>query len=687
MLHLTLLGIFLILSARLHAQTSDVCRQIDRVLSQLKKHHYQPVEVTGPVNREILEIYFGEVDSRNRIFTTDQLDKLSGIAGEKGLCAAYKESQKMYYAGIQRYDSLMHAFTKSPVKFTKGEKIKVNASQTKHLRKPDAQIRAYVQQQLKLSYLYLAYSQLQQDSVVFTDKTFTPQLDQQWREKLQKREEVFLQRITGDSAAASKKLLSHFLNAIALRFDPHSSFFTNDEMSAFEGELSRETKSFGIQLVENENFEIEVTDIVPGSAAWFSGAFSAGDIVESIQVPKGEKFELAFKGMSNLYRILKNPLYPELDFNLRKPSGEKVAVHLAKTELENVDNSFKGYIVQEGDLKMGYIALPSFYTDFESDAMLGCANDVAKEILLLKKEGISGLVLDLRNNGGGSIKEAVELCGLFIPEGPVCMLQGKDKKPYVLKDMNRGTVYDGPLVIMVNNTSASASEVVSGCLQDYGRALIVGDVTYGKGSAQEIYPVNEFAAPGFPDPNGYLKITDGKFYHVSSRSNQAKGIVPDILLKDVYANVDYFREKYEPYSLPNDSAAKKVMYTTFTQGLTAANKVAAQQRIAQDPAFTKLYKVSDVLKLYVEKDREVPLEMAPFMAYNRERQDFTDELEEMQTRTKESFAVKNVAFHQKMLELSPVEKALNDEVIEMLEKDLILQETISIFRDFYTFAR
>lgn len=687
-IRLTLLIVCVLLSIPLDAQDSPGdCLQIERVLAQLKKHHYQPIELNASVNREILEIYFSEADVRNRIFTTDQLNKLSRIAEEKGLCAAFKESKKMYYQGFRRYDSLMHVFTKNPVTFQKGDKIKVNASESNHLRKSDAEIKAHILKQLKLSYLYIGYDQAEEDSVTFTDKKYTPQLDQAWRSKLQKREEVFLQRIVGDTFVTNRKLLSFFLNSIALRFDPHSSYFTNDEMNAFEGELSRETKSFGIQLVENENFEIEVTDIVPGSAAWFSGEFSAEDIVESIEVPKGEKFELALKGMSSLYKILRNPLYPELDFNLRKPSGEKVKVHLAKTEIENVDNSFKGYLIKEDSLKMGYIALPSFYTDFESDAMLGCANDVAKEILLLKKEGISGLVLDLRNNGGGSIKEAVELCGLFISEGPVCVLQGSDKKPYILKDMNRGTVYDGPLVIMVNNNSASASEVVSGCLQDYNRALIVGDVTYGKGTAQSMRSVNELADPNFPDPAGYMKITDGKFYHVSSRSNQAVGIVPDILIRDIYSSVDFYKEKHVPFHLPNDSTSKKVIYTKFSGQMTPENKALAQKKIDSNPALLKINTVSDSLKNYVEKDDEIPLELMPFFAYNLKKDAFNNRLDEMQNREKPSFKVGNTAFHAKMLSMNAVEQEMNKDLLELLEKDLILQETVSVFRDFYTFGR
>jgi carboxyl-terminal processing protease len=142
---------------------------------------------------------------------------------------------------------------------------------------------------------------------------------------------------------------------------------------------------------------------------------------------------------------------------------------------------------------------------------LGCANDVAKEILLLKKDGIEGLVIDLRNNGGGSIKEAIELSGLFIDEGPMSIYKPKAGKPYLLKDMNRGTVFDGPVVILVNSLSASASEFFSGCMQDYGRAVVIGDVTYGKGTAQAIYPVDTVLSSKGISKNGSLKITSAKF--------------------------------------------------------------------------------------------------------------------------------------------------------------------------------
>lgn len=665
---------------------AENCRQIDRVVARLGEIHYKPVEITGAVKAEIVELYLNELDDRNRIFSTDQVKKIAGMATNEGLCVAFQESKKQYYKGIQRYDSLLHVFGKTPVKFQKGEKIQVNSVQNQHLRKSDAQIKNYLLQLMKYSYLNIAYGQSLDDSLAFTsEKNQTAALDLAWREKLVKREEVFLERLRGDTATTNKKMMDQFLNSIALRFDPHSSFFSNEAMNSFEDELSRETTSFGVQLAENENFEIEVTGVLPGSAAWVSGEFTEGDILESIVTPKKEKIELSFKGMGNLSKYMKNPLYQQLHFNLRKKSGEKISVKLEKTVIENVDNAFKGYVMEQKGVKLGYIELPSFYTNFESDAQLGCANDVAKEILLLKKDGINGLVLDLRNNGGGSLKEAVELCGLFISEGPVCMLQSKNEKPYVLKDMNRGTVYDGPLIVLVNGLSASASEAVAGCLQDYNRALIVGDVTFGKGSAQTVYPVNAFANPNFPDPAGYLKITDGKFYQVSSRSNQVLGIVPDILMKDVYGSVDFFKEKNTHFHLANDSVDKKLFYARFPVVAVPEIQKNRQASIDGNVNFRKINAFSDSLKIYVEKDQYIPLEFIPFMKYIENKEAFMERMDTLSELTDKTFEVRNTTFNEKMLGLNAVEKKINGKLIESMKNDLFLQETISIYRDFYTF--
>lgn len=667
----------------MYAQTvAKNCNEIDKVVASMTKYHYQPIEISETVKKEIIELYVNDMDEYNRFLTTEDLSSLKEIAVIEGLCASYFASEKLYYKGINKYDSLVKFFLKAPVKFKMGEVIKENATISSHLRKSDFEYDKYILQLLKLDYLYIAKEYAETDSIIFlSEKQITSELDKEWREKILKIEEMYLQRLQDDPKVNNKNLFEKFLNAITLRFDPHSNYFSVEEMVSFEEELSRETSSFGVQLAENEDYEIEVSGIVPGSAAWFSGEFTVGDIVESVTTKKKETFVFSLRGMKYVSKILKNPLYTELTFNVKKESGDRRSIFITKTEIENIDNTFRAYLMQKDSVKLGYIALPSFYTDFESDNMLGCANDVAKEIILLKKEGINGLVLDLRNNGGGSIKEAVELCGLFISEGPVCVLQVKDEKPYLLKDMNRGTVYDGPLIILVNNSSASASEVVAGCLQDYHRALIVGDVTYGKGSAQSIYKLDQLSTSDTMHSNGQVKVTDGRFYHISSRSNQSSGIIPDIKLLDQYSSVDFFKEKYTNYHLENDSTSKKIIYTKHLSTFSDPKIKMSQSRIDNDAFFKQLKIYSDSLKVYVQEDQFIPLDFMHFIQYSKEKDAFIERFRENKKREDADFVISNHAFVDRLMNINPVEKKRNDELIKQIQSDPVIQESLRVFKE------
>lgn len=664
--------------------TVNTCVEIDLVINELTKNHYDPIEITDEVKSEIIHLYVNEIDASNRFIDTEKLQFLETIAINESLCAAFAKSKEYFFEGVKSYDSLMHLFTKTPVKLNKGEIYKDNYASTKHLRASGKDFNANLIRMFKFDYLSLAYDYAESDSIHFTsEKQLTYDLDTKWRNELLSIEKMYLQRITENKEETESLLFEQFLNSITMRFDPHTNYFSMQEMEQFEEGLSRETKSFGVQLVENDDYEIEVSMIIPGSSAWFSGEFTEGDIVESVITSSGETYVFTLKGMDYVRKILKNPNTSELTFSVRKKSGERTKINLTKTEVENIDNAFRGYLMEKDNLKLGYISLPSFYTDFESDAMLGCANDVAKEIIFLKKEGINGLVLDLRNNGGGSIKEAVELCGLFIPEGPICILDVKGEKLYLLKDMNRGTVYDGPLMILVNNSSASASEVVAGCLQDYKRALIVGDVTFGKGTAQSIYDVMDSLSAPESLPSGQMKITDGKFYHISKRSNQSVGIVPDIRVGDIFSSIDFFKEKYEPFHLENDSTAKNVVYKVFTPGFTTESILKSQDRIDQKAYFKNLKLYSDSLKNLIESDQLIPIDFVAFMNYKKNRSEFMKRFYEVAEGENEEVTILNHAFVKRMMSLNELEKKMNDDTIESIESDVIIQESMLIFKEVY----
>ena len=249
-----------------------------------------------------------------------------------------------------------------------------------------------------------------------------------------------------------------------------------------------------------------------------------------------------------------------LVLKFRKKDGTTRIVLLRKEKIENEENIVKGFVLK-GEKKIGYILLPAFYTEWENESGSSCANDVAKEIVKLKKENIDGLILDVRYNGGGSLGEAMEMIGIFVDEGPLMGQKQKAEKVIYLKDPNRGTIYNGPMALMVNGQSASASEILAASLQDYNRALIVGSNTYGKATMQQMMLLDTMTnrPTQIGNAKDIVKITTGKLYRLSGETAQMNGVSPDIVLPDAFDGLDY-REKFSSFALPADKVAKNAYY-------------------------------------------------------------------------------------------------------------------------------
>lgn len=656
------------------------CQKIESVQNAIKNLHFQPVEINETERKEIMSLYLNLIDDDNYFFTLNDQQAFQKIASEKGLCDAFKYSIITYKKSLERYDSLTSNFYKKAIVLKKGENLISNSSNNNHLRPVEKDYIKQLELSFKLDYLNALNAKFGADSTL--EKKITSKLDEDIRFKLAQSEKKFITRKLSNSQDFETDLMNDFLNAIALRFDPHSGYFSTASKEAYEEELSSERLVYGIQFVENEAFDIEVTALTPGSSAWNSNEILEGDILLELIDYKDVKHELNNKGMTYLSQILTNPEGKEAIFKVKHKNGGISQVKLVKTKVENTDNSFTGYVLKDEKNKFGYIALPSFYTDFEGDVQLGCANDVAKEIILLKKDSIQGLILDLRNNGGGSLKEAIELSGLFIDEGPMSIYQPKTEKPYLLKDMNRGTVYNGPLIVLVNSMSASASEFFAGCMQDYQRALIVGDRTYGKGTAQSIFPVSQ-------DLNNedFVKVTSGKFYHVSSRSNQELGIIPDIYLEDVYSEIDYYLESNELYHLKNDSTSKKTIF----KALAIKNKNVLVQnsknRTSTSLAFEQIKKNAKSLAKRVQEDQKIPLDLESFLVYRSENEKFWDEVYKNELLEKKTFEVGNHAFANKLLTLDESEQKFNQKIKDGIQKDILLHESFFILKDFWSLAQ
>ncbi len=421
-----------------------------------------------------------------------------------------------------------------------------------------------------------------------------------------------IQRMLQNPVGVDGMIGATYCQELASAYDPHTDYFPPDVKEAFETELGNKPIAFGLTLKEDETGNVVIGRLTPGSPAFKSGGLNEGDKIVAIQWPDRDPIDVSNAGLTEMNHILSTPLGGgSAIITVKKTDGTRRQVSLYKQRLDTEDDEEKvqGFILK-GSRTIGYITLPAFYSDWEDiKGVNGCANDVAREIIRLKKENIEGLILDLRYNGGGSMQEAVELSGLFIDAGPVGQVTTRDAKVYTLKDVNRGTIYDGPLVILVNGYSASASEMVAGTLQDYNRALIAGSPTYGKATAQIVLPMDTTINPETYDEQrkaaAYIKLTTSRLYRINGRTAQLNGVKPDVQLPDPPAATPR-READERNALAAPEIAANKYYHALSPLPIDAAMAAAKKAMDSSVFFQSAFSYAALHK-GKEEAKDVPL--------------------------------------------------------------------------------
>lgn len=375
-------------------------------------------------------------------------------------------------------------------------------------------------------------------------------------ERVTKRNREFFTRLHQENR---QDHFDRFFNAVTRAFDPHTNYMAPAKKEDFDIHMRGSLEGIGAMLREEDGY-IKVVSIFPGSASAKQGQLGAEDIILQVAEGPAEPVEITDMRLKDAVRLIRGPKGTEVRLTIRKPDGTKEIVPIIR-DVVQIDETFVKSTVLTSDAgqKIGYVFIPSFYRDFENTRNGGTArnstSDTKKAIEELNKQGIDALVLDLRNNGGGSLIDAVDISGLFIDYGPVVQVKNSYGAKRLLEDKTYGVTFDGPMVVLVNQFSASASEIVAAALQDYNRAIIVGGKhTHGKGTVQTVLDLNE----NIPllhlrkyDDLGALKVTIQKFYRVNGGSTQYRGVEPDIELPTLFQHLES-GEQYIDYSLPWD---------------------------------------------------------------------------------------------------------------------------------------
>ena len=362
----------------------------------------------------------------------------------------------------------------------------------------------------------------------------------------------------------------------------------------------------GAQL-KDEDGKIKIASLVSGGPAWKSGELKENDEIIKVGQGGNEPVDVTGYAVSDAVKLIRGAQKgTEVRLTVKRVDGTIKVIALSRDDIKLEDTFAKSAIIN-GENKIGYIYLPEFYADFERPNGARCSADVAKEIEKLKAEKVEGIILDLRGNGGGSLWDVVQMAGLFIEDGPICQVKGRDEKANILRDKDKNVLYDGPLAVMVDGTSASASEIFAAAIQDYKRGVIIGSTsTYGKGTVQKNIPLspeteNNILSGKSADDLGTVKLTLQKFYRINGGATQLKGVTPDIVLPDRY---DYlkFREKDNPDALKWDEI-NKADYRTWTSTPSSDMIVSsANDEVNKNNTFNKIKSNVDWLGKYNDKE-------------------------------------------------------------------------------------
>ena len=382
-----------------------------------------------------------------------------------------------------------------------------------------------------------------------------------------------------------------FFNAVTRAFDPHTNYIPPAGKEQFDINMRGSLEGIGALLREEDGL-IKVVRIIPGSASARQGRLEAEDTILQVGEADDEPVDVTDMRLTDAVRLIRGAKGTEVRLTVRKTDGSKEIIPITRDVVQIEETFVKSMVVDgpEGE-KLGYLLIPSFYRDFDKNGDAGGRNssdDTRREIAMLREQNIKGLILDLRNNGGGALVDAVEIAGMFIDFGPVVQVKTSDGTVRILRDEEFGLEWDGPLVVLVNKFSASASEIVAAALQDYGRAVIMGGAhTHGKGTVQTIVDLNEniplLQMRKYEDL-GALKVMIQKFYRVNGGSTQYKGVEPDIVLPSLLANVES-GERYLEHSLPWDSI-EAVEYEKVQSGLDLAElRERSLRRVDGDEGF------------------------------------------------------------------------------------------------------
>lgn len=672
-----------LLGTPLTAQEAAPNRDKERLLGQvimevLKQQHYRPQTDPERLSKEAFEDYLSSIDNGKRFLMAQdvaQLRQLEPMVTEDVFHGNYRLldlASRLLEQRVHDVQSIYPAVLSEPFDFERDETFIIDPKKLDYVETPEA-LRERWRQALKyqtlLRYISLVEKEERDAAVFHAD------LEKTAREQTGENIRRLLERIL---KLDREDHLARYLNSITGVYDPHTSYFPPLDRDNFNIEMTGRLEGIGAQLQE-EDGNIKVTEIVPGSASYRQKELEPEDLILKVAQGRDEPVDIVGMSIDDAVQLIRGPKGTEVRLTVKKPDGRIKVIPIVRDVVVLEETYARGAVIDDArsGKRFGYIELPRFYADFRREGAPEAASDVKRLLERFEEVGVDGVVLDLRNNGGGSLDEAIELTGLFIKTGPVVQVQDRRGFQQVLSDTDPDVAYDGNLLVMVNAFSASASEIVAAALQDYNRAVVVGaPATFGKGTVQRFVELDQ-VVPGYDElkPLGELKLTLQQFYRISGISTQNNGVTPDIILPDHNSFRDFGAKTYE-HSLPGDTIMS-LEFTRWNQRPESIATLAAnsRSRIGANRSFALLNERLERLR----QEQNNPEQSLSWRTVMQQQQ----QLEE------ESKRITDAMVELEHLTITPLEedvdnefrKAALEQFYKNLKKDMYVDETIAILND------
>lgn len=592
----------------------------DKLLTELltfvlEKAHYQPAKIDDAFSKQVYKKYMDNLDPSRRYFLQADVDEfkkyelaIDDMINERDL-SFFELTYNRLMLRMKEAQDVYKQVLEEPIDFNIDEQVSTDFEKMAYASNV-SELKERWRKQLKLSILSSVYDaeKLEKDSKEkdpkYTVKTFA-ELEKTSREKSLKSLNEYFEFVMD---LERKDWFAMYLNAMVETFDPHSSYMSPDDKEKYDASISGSIEGIGARL-QKKNDYTEISELIPGGPAWKSKEVEQGDLIMKVGQGKEDAIDIVGMRLDDVVKKIKGKKGTEVRLTVKKLDGTIKVISLIRDTVEFEESYAKSTIIEKDGKKFGFIYLPKFYINFENKDARDAFKDVAKEIENLKSQNVDGIAMDLRDNGGGSLQTVVDMVGLFIEEGPIVQVKSSNKRKEVLSDRDKKVQWDGPLVVMVNTFSASASEIFAAAIQDYNRGVIIGSKhTFGKGTVQNMIDLNGFLRNSQYGDLGALKATIQKFYRINGGSTQIEGVRSDIVVPDRYTYIDTGERDMDNALTWDkiDPASYKVLKNNFKDAIERSKK-----RVAANKQFKLIDE--NAKWIFERKDKNVyDLQMAKF---------------------------------------------------------------------------